>query len=60
MSAERKRLLEVGHVRPLLRHWGPYLSERALGTVREDYSRGGVARDYSPHDLDSDRGSLAG
>ncbi|MDZ4766059.1 MAG: glucosidase [Chloroflexota bacterium] len=32
------------------RHWGPYLSERAWGTVREDYSAGGDAWDYFPHD----------
>src|SRR5215217_7638778 len=31
-------------------HWGPYLSERAWGTVREDYSPGGTAWDYFPHD----------
>jgi hypothetical protein len=30
--------------------WGPYLSERAWGTVREDYSRFGTAWDYFPHD----------
>jgi hypothetical protein len=30
--------------------WGPYLSERAWGTVREDYSEGGNAWDYFPHD----------
>ena len=30
--------------------WGPYLSERAWGTVREDYSEGGDAWDYFPHD----------
>src|SRR4051794_27439992 len=30
--------------------WGPYLSERAWGTVREDYSPGGTAWDYFPHD----------
>ncbi len=30
--------------------WGPYLSERAWGTVREDYSAGGTAWDYFPHD----------
>ena len=59
MSAERKSLLEVRHGRPLWRHWGPHLSERALGTVREDYSPGGVVRDHFPHDLDSDGGSLA-
>jgi len=32
------------------RHWGPYLSERAWGTVREDYSPDGCAWDYFPHD----------
>src|SRR5258706_6613924 len=30
--------------------WGPYLSERAWGTVREDYSANGTAWDYFPHD----------
>ena len=30
--------------------WGPYLSERAWGTVREDYSAFGTAWDYFPHD----------
>jgi len=29
--------------------WGPYLSERQWGTVREDYSDGGDAWDYFPH-----------
>jgi len=32
------------------KNWGPYLSERAWGTVREDYSPGGTAWDYFPHD----------
>jgi hypothetical protein len=32
------------------RRWGPYLSERQWGTVREDYSEGGTAWDYLPHD----------
>ena len=32
------------------KHWGPYLSERAWGTVREDYSEHGTAWDYFPHD----------
>ena len=30
--------------------WGPYVSERAWGTVREDYSPGGTAWEYLPHD----------
>ena len=32
------------------RRWGPYLSERAWGTVREDYSENGDAWNYLPHD----------
>ena len=32
------------------RRWGPYLSERQWGTVREDYSATGEAWDYFPHD----------
>jgi hypothetical protein len=32
------------------KRWGPYLSERAWGTVREDYSTYGSAWDYFPHD----------
>jgi len=32
------------------RRWGPYLSERQWGTVREDYSEYGTAWDYFPHD----------
>ena len=32
------------------KQWGPYLSERAWGTVREDYSAHGAAWDYFPHD----------
>ena len=31
-------------------HWGPYLSERQWGTVREDYSAHGTAWEYLPHD----------
>ena len=50
MSAERDRLNEVPHGRAPWRHWGPYLSERAWGTVREDYSPGGDAWQYFPHE----------
>ena len=32
------------------KRWGPYVSDRAWGTVREDYSDGGTAWDYLPHD----------
>jgi hypothetical protein len=50
MSAERDRLNEVRHGRAPWRHWGPYVSERAWGTVREDYSPGGDAWDFFPHE----------
>ena len=50
MSAERDRLNEVPHGRAPWRHWGPYLSERAWGTVREDYSADGDAWSFFPHD----------
>ena len=50
MNAERQRLREADEgVRPW-RLWGPYLSERQWGTVREDYSAHGNAWDYFPHD----------
>ena len=47
VSIERQRLLDDPEG---WREWGPYLSERAWGTVREDYSRDGEAWDYFPHD----------
>ncbi len=50
MTDERKRLLETPTGRSAWRHWGPYLSERAWGTVREDYSATGEAWEYFPHD----------
>jgi hypothetical protein len=50
MSAESDRLNEVPKGRAPWKHWGPYLSERAWGTVREDYSADGSAWDYFPHD----------
>jgi hypothetical protein len=48
VERERLRLAETGE-EPWLA-WGPYLSERAWGTVREDYSEHGTAWDYFPHD----------
>ena len=38
------------------KRWGPYLSERAWGSVREDYSPGGTAWEYFPHDHARSRG----
>jgi hypothetical protein len=50
MTAEQKRL-DAHRIRKAnWRKWGPYLSERAWGTVREDYSPDGTAWDYFPHD----------
>jgi hypothetical protein len=50
-SKENERLAApyTTHVHPW-RKWGPYLSERAWGTVREDYSADGNAWAYFPHD----------
>ncbi|MFG2937678.1 glucosidase [Streptomyces sp. NPDC048282] len=49
-DAERARLAEADAGRAAWRRWGPYLSERQWGTVREDYSRGGDAWSYFTHD----------
>ncbi|MDP9011877.1 MAG: glucosidase [Pseudomonadota bacterium] len=50
MNRERERLLANVPGRDGWKHWGPYLSERQWGTVREDYSPGGTAWEYFPHD----------
>src|SRR6266852_1443553 len=50
MNSERERLLANVPGRDGWKHWGPYLSERQWGTVREDYSPGGTAWEYFPHD----------
>ncbi|GAA1772927.1 MGH1-like glycoside hydrolase domain-containing protein [Luedemannella helvata] len=50
MGAERNRLADADAGVDAWREWGPYLSERAWGTVREDYSEHGTAWDYFPHD----------
>ncbi|WP_245714799.1 MGH1-like glycoside hydrolase domain-containing protein [Micromonospora inyonensis] len=49
-DAERSRLTRADSGEQDWRAWGPYLSERAWGTVREDYSEHGTAWDYFPHD----------
>jgi hypothetical protein len=48
--AERTRLSEAGGLGVPWRRWGPYLSERQWGTVREDYSESGDAWSYFTHD----------
>ena len=50
MTAEERRLEESRARRINWKRWGPYLSERAWGTVREDYSAGGTAWEYFSHD----------
>ena len=50
ISTEHKRLAAHRKREANWRKWGPYLSERAWGTVREDYSPDGTAWDYFPHD----------
>ena len=56
MSSSTPELAEAGRLEESRRRlkywkrWGPYLSERAWGTVREDYSPGGSVWDYFPHD----------
>ena len=49
-NAERQRLAEDGAGQKKWKRWGPYLSERQWGTVREDYSPHGNAWEYFPHD----------
>jgi hypothetical protein len=49
-TAEHRRLTDSEARRADWKRWGPYVSERAWGTVREDYSATGKAWDYFPHD----------
>jgi hypothetical protein len=50
MDAEHRRLEETRSKAAPWRKWGPYLTERQWGTVREDYSDSGNAWDYFSHD----------
>jgi hypothetical protein len=50
MNREQLRLQEYHEHKIDWKSWGPYLSERAWGTVREDYSANGDAWNYFPHD----------
>jgi hypothetical protein len=50
MNAEEKRLQESSERSAHWNRWGPYLSERQWGTVREDYSPYGTAWEFFPHD----------
>ena len=49
-TAEHKRLAEYRERTSTWKNWGPYLSERGWGTVREDYSEHGTAWEYFSHD----------
>ena len=49
-SVEAERLAQNSAFNSVWRRFGPYLSERQWGTVREDYSEFGTAWDYFPHD----------
>jgi hypothetical protein len=49
-TAEHQRLEDYRERRSNPKHWGTYLSERAWGTVREDYSASGDIWQYLPHD----------
>ena len=49
-TAEHQRLQDHLDRKVNWKKWGPYVSERAWGTVREDYSADGSAWDYFPHD----------
>jgi hypothetical protein len=49
-TTEERRLQEARDRNVPWRKWGPYLTERQWGTVREDYSKSGNAWDYFPHD----------
>ena len=46
MNAEQSRLKDTGW-----KKWGPYVSDRQWGTVREDYSANGDAWNYITHDM---------
>jgi hypothetical protein len=55
MLAERERLAQARTDHEPWKKWGPYLSERQWGTVREDYSADGSAWDYFTHDQSRSR-----
>jgi hypothetical protein len=50
LTVEDRKLEEARTRKKHWKRWGPYLSERQWGTVREDYSAGGTAWEYFPHD----------
>ena len=57
---ERTRLQEARSQKTPWRKWGPYLSDRQWGTVREDYSNNGDAWNYFGHDQARSRAYRSG
>lgn len=55
MNVEKKRLLENRKRSKYWTHWGPYLSERQWGTVREDYSEDQSTWTYFPYEMAMER-----
>ena len=55
VDPERRRLAEAADLQSAWREWGPWLSERQWGTVREDYSPDGDAWDSFSHDASRSR-----
>ena len=55
MINEHRRLEEARNPETPWKKWGPYLSERQWGTVREDYSNDGNAWDYFTHEQSHSR-----
>ena len=51
MTVEKERLIDAGNKKAPWKKWGPYLTDRQWGTVREDYSAGGNAWKHVTHDM---------
>ncbi len=51
MTAEKNRLAEARSKKAAWKKWGPYVTDRQWGTVREDYSASGTAWEYVSHDV---------
>ena len=54
-TPEAERLAEASEQKAAWKKWGPYLSERQWGTVREDYSDNGDAWNFVTHDQSRSR-----
>lgn len=56
MTSEKERLAAASQGKEAWKKWGPYLTERQWGTVREDYSPFGNAWEYVSHDMARSKG----